>query len=77
MRAKYSKDLTLPGLEAMARKGRKGLWSDAEPTPPWEFRRPKINKVSTAASKASVEGICFVDQRGEYQFVDGRKRYGC
>jgi micrococcal nuclease len=74
---KYNKDLTLPGLEAMARKESRGLWSDTEPTPPWEFRRPKIKKVSAASSKASVEGICFVDQRGEYLFVDGRKRYGC
>jgi micrococcal nuclease len=74
---KYNKDLTLPGLEAMARKVGRGLWSDAAPTPPWEFRRPKFKKVSAASSKASVEGICFVDQRGEYQFVDGRKRYGC
>lgn len=74
---KYNKDLMLPGLEAMARNEGRGLWSDAEPMPPWQFRRPKIKKVNAASSKASVEGICFVDRRGEYQFVDGRKRYGC
>jgi micrococcal nuclease len=75
--AKYNKDLTLPGLAAMAQKERRGLWADAGPIPPWEFRRPKTRKVSAASSKASVEGICFIDRHGEYRIIDGAKRYGC
>ena len=73
----YNQDLTLPGLEAMARRDRRGLWADADPVSPWEFRRPQIKKASTSLPKGSVEGICFVDRHGEYQIVEGRKRYGC
>jgi endonuclease YncB( thermonuclease family) len=28
-------------LEAEAREGRRGLWADPRPVPPWEFRRKK------------------------------------
>lgn len=73
----YNQDLTLPGLEAMARRDRRGLWADAQAVSPWEFRRPQLKKASTALPKHSVEGICFIDRRGEYQIVEGRKRYGC
>jgi micrococcal nuclease len=38
---KYNKDRTLPAVQERAREGRRGLWADAEPTPPWEFRRSK------------------------------------
>jgi endonuclease YncB( thermonuclease family) len=37
----YSKDGALLELEAQARAGRRGLWSDKEPVPPWEWRRAK------------------------------------
>lgn len=36
---KYNKDSTLPELEMRARYNQKGLWSEARPVPPWEFRR--------------------------------------
>jgi endonuclease YncB( thermonuclease family) len=32
--------------EAQARKERRGLWADASPTPPWDFRRGKTAKAS-------------------------------
>ncbi len=35
----YSKDKTLAELEDKARSERVGLWADARPVPPWEFRR--------------------------------------
>lgn len=41
---KYSKDSELPLLETLARKSRSGLWADAEPTPPWNWRQEKKSK---------------------------------
>lgn len=36
---KYNKDRSLPALQDTARAGRRGLFADPEPVPPWEFRR--------------------------------------
>ena len=35
----YSKDLTLGEIEQEARIARRGLWSDPNPIPPWDYRR--------------------------------------
>ena len=35
---KYGRDAGVQAAEARARAGRVGLWTDAEPMPPWEFR---------------------------------------
>ena len=35
----YSKSKELAEAEETARKAKKGLWADKEPTPPWEFRK--------------------------------------
>jgi len=41
----YSRDPELLALEAQARQSRKGLWADANPVPPWEWRRkPKVTR---------------------------------
>jgi len=37
----YSNDPKLLELESQARAQRRGLWSDAHPVPPWDFRRKK------------------------------------
>lgn len=34
---KYLHDRSLLDVEASARQARRGLWADAEPTPPWEW----------------------------------------
>jgi len=34
----YSKDLQLAKLEVDARKAKRGLWQDASPMPPWDWR---------------------------------------
>lgn len=36
---KYSDDEELAQLEEEARQSGRGLWADADPIPPWEFRR--------------------------------------
>jgi micrococcal nuclease len=37
---KYApRDAVLEGLEKDAREGRKGLWADPQPVPPWEWRK--------------------------------------
>lgn len=35
---RYSDDRALAGAEADARAARRGLWADARPVPPWEWR---------------------------------------
>jgi micrococcal nuclease len=35
----YSRNATLAVLEAGARAQRRGLWADADPVPPWQYRR--------------------------------------
>lgn len=37
---KYSKDKELARIETEARQAKRGLWADARPVPPWEFRKP-------------------------------------
>lgn len=73
---KHNNDLSLPALEAMARRDRRGLWSDDDPTPPWKFRRAG-RKTKVSQVRHSDDAICFVDKWGSYRIVDGDRRYGC
>ncbi|RYU91260.1 nuclease [Mucilaginibacter terrigena] len=48
----YSKNMALAVLEQHAREGRLGLWQDANPTPPWNFRKEaKTHKVEKKVKK--------------------------
>ncbi len=38
MYRRYTNDQSLSDLEEEARVARRGLWADAEPVPPWEWR---------------------------------------
>lgn len=38
---RYNSDPELPALERAARAARVGLWADANPVAPWEFRRAR------------------------------------
>jgi len=42
---KYSKDETLKTSEMEAREGKRGLWDDPIPTPPWVFRKIQKKQV--------------------------------
>ena len=41
---KYSKATDLGKAEAEAKAGKKGLWADPNPVPPWEFRKTEKKK---------------------------------
>lgn len=51
----YSKNTELATLEQQAREDKLGLWQDANPTPPWDFRRekkqPKTDSLQTPKPK--------------------------
>ncbi|MEO7213639.1 thermonuclease family protein [Mucilaginibacter sp.] len=50
----YSKDMALALIEQRAREQRLGLWQDANPTPPWNFRKEaKTNRVQNKAPKTN------------------------
>jgi len=41
---KYSKSVELARAEAEAKAGKKGLWADPNPVPPWDFRKLEKKK---------------------------------
>jgi endonuclease YncB( thermonuclease family) len=45
-------DAVLEALETEAREGRKGLWADPQPVPPWVYR--KARRVRRSPFKAST-----------------------
>lgn len=70
-------DDLLVDLQSVAKQRRKGLWAEANPVPPWEFRRP-IRKVRAISAENSDEDICFIGKRGEeYRVINGDRRKGC
>ncbi|WP_299823987.1 thermonuclease family protein [uncultured Pontibacter sp.] len=50
----YSKDASLANAEADARRFKRGLWADANPVAPWDFRKNKSGNTSVAASTANA-----------------------
>jgi micrococcal nuclease len=47
-------DTTLAQLEAEVRTAKRGLWADAHPVPPWEWR--KGQRASSTAASAPADG---------------------
>lgn len=75
---KDNRDFTLPALQMMARRDRKGLWTEENPVPPWEHRRPQVKRASMVPSREKADpAFCYIDRRGEYRIIDGVRRYGC
>lgn len=50
---KYSKDQSLGRLEEEARRGRRGLWQDKTPVPPWEWRKVKREGAGVGKARAA------------------------
>lgn len=60
-------DSALKALETTARNNRRGLWSAPHPVAPWQYRR-----------RSSQDATCHTGPRGgRYQWLNGRKAYGC
>jgi micrococcal nuclease len=74
----YSTTAALGLLEAEARINRRGLWADANPVPPWTWRRPAKGR-PTASTAVIEDATCHVGPRGgRYTLTtSGHKRYGC
>ena len=47
---KYNDEERLANLELSARKAKRGLWADAKPLPPWEYRARKRKPNNTPAT---------------------------
>lgn len=65
----YSNDPKLIAAERAAREARIGLWSQANPTPPWEYRRPVL--------LASSEGPFHGNIRSKVFHRPGCRNYDC
>lgn len=71
----YNRDAALAVLQDQAKRQRIGLWTDADPVPPWRFRH---GEGSNPHAAPSTDGICHIGPRGgHFRWVNGRKRYGC
>ena len=58
--------------ERQAQAQRRGLWADAQPTPPWQWRR------ADKSAAADVNGCMTGPKGGRYTLdANGRKHYGC
>jgi endonuclease YncB( thermonuclease family) len=60
-------------MQAAARAGRRGLWADAAPVRPWEFRHGPA-----AAVQPDAAGCITGPRGGRYTLSSsGKKHYGC
>ncbi|MFZ6638537.1 thermonuclease family protein [Undibacterium sp. TC4M20W] len=67
----YNRDPSLVSLQNSAKQASSGLWRDANPTPPWDYRHGEQSKPTTHA-------ICYTGPRGgRYKLVNGHKQYRC
>lgn len=53
----YSKDQNLANAEADARRFKRGLWQDANPVAPWDYRKEKRSGSATAEASSSTAPI--------------------
>jgi endonuclease YncB( thermonuclease family) len=56
----YNRDKSLLALEQEARGAKRGLWTDPNPTPPWEYRhggKPSLSSVRRSVSEVDASSI--------------------
>jgi micrococcal nuclease len=58
---KYSTDARLAKLEVEARKARRGLWADAMPLSPWEYRARQRTPMTAAALPADGSDVFWLN----------------
>lgn len=66
----YSKDEALAKAETEAKEKKRGLWADANPIPPWDFRRGKTADNPDPPAKAND---VFVTNTGKKYHREGCK----
>ena len=68
-------DTTLANLEAQARMARRGLWADASPVPPWEWRKQRRTGTIGAAPTSSSQGTIIGNRRSKIYHWPGCPSY--
>lgn len=69
---KYQTDPRFPRAELVARNAKVGLWADANPVAPWDFRH------QPQPLAADSDGCITGPKGGRYRLLpNGRKQYGC
>lgn len=71
---KYSSDKALADAEVTARTAKAGLWSEAHPTPPWEFRTGK--KAAKAKAEYGTDAKYWLNTGGGVRHNEGCRWYG-
>jgi len=67
----FSKDASIGAIEAKARAAKRGIWSQPNPVPPWEFRRKKSSTSKAPPEKGTPTTKVFTAKSGKKYHRDG------
>ena len=67
----FSKDASIAAVEAKARVAKRGIWSQPNPVPPWEFRRKKSSASKAPPQKGTATTKVFTTRSGKKYHRDG------
>lgn len=75
---KYGTDQSVQAAEQQARRTRAGLWADAAPVAPWEYRHPASGTAPHQTTSTAHDSTCHIGPRGGTYTItaSGRKNYG-
>lgn len=71
---KYNDEERLAKLELLARKAKSGLWADANPLPPWDYRARKRRPNNTPATKFWLNTSSNVRHNQNCEYFKNTKR---